>query len=247
VIDEYENEKIKGLPQDLPTGEALLWQGSPDWRSLFRHMVHGYKVAAYFALLGLWSMMSTLNDGGNAGDILLGLGRVLFAASIGLGLLAVIAKITARTTVYSITSRRVVMRIGMVLPMTVNLPYRAIGSADVKNYTDGTGDIALGISSGDRLAYLHVWPHVRPWRINNPEPALRSLPDVQKASHILGTALAAFAASNPQIKPAAARMPLFPVGRTKTPSAEPLAARTAASSAPDKPRHRNTGMAEAHA
>jgi Bacterial PH domain len=212
VIDEYENEKIRGLPQDLPAGETLLWQGSPDWRSLARHMVHVNKVAIYFAALAAWSIMTTLKGGGTGVESLVGIVRVTLIGGVGIALLCLIAWLTARTTVYSITSRRVVMRMGIVVPMTMNLPFRTIGSAGVKRFKDGTGDIALGISSGDRLAFLHLWPHVRPWRINNPEPSLRSLPELESASAILGTALAAFAASNPGLKPAQSKLVLFPQG-----------------------------------
>ncbi len=225
MIDEYENEKIRGLPQDLPAGETLLWQGSPDWRSLARHMVHANVAALYFAALAAWSVMSTLNDGGTAVEALTGIVRVTLIGGVGIALLCLIAWLTARTTVYSITSRRVVMRMGVVVPMTMNLPFRSIGSADVKNYKDGTGDIALGISSGDRLAFLHLWPHVRPWRINNPEPSLRSLPDLSTASAILGTALASFAADHPELKPAPSKLVLFPQGHPAAQSATAQSAR----------------------
>jgi Bacterial PH domain len=213
MIDEYENEKIRGLPEDLPAGEKLLWQGSPNWRSLACHMVHANKVAGYFALLALWSIASALNDGGTISAALFGVVRVTLVGSLGIGLLCLIAWLTARTTVYSITSRRIVMRMGIVLPMTMNLPFRSIGGAGVANYKDGTGDIALSIASGDRIAFLHLWPHVRPWRINNPEPALRSIPDARSVSVLLGEALMAFAASHPELKPAASKLVLFPVGR----------------------------------
>jgi hypothetical protein len=234
VIDEYENEKIRGLPEDLPPGETLLWQGSPGWRSLARHMVHANIVAAYFALLALWSIASTLNDGGTLSAALFGVVRVSVVGSIGIGLLCLIAWLTARTTVYSITSRRIVMRMGVVLPMTLNLPFRSIGGASVANYKDGTGDLAFSISSGDRIAFLHLWPHVRPWRINNPEPALRSLLDAKAVSALLADALTAFAISHPEIKPAASRLVLFPAGGRQHPEAGALAARTAAHSGQDK-------------
>jgi Bacterial PH domain len=240
VIDEYENEKIRGLPEDLPTGETLLWQGSPDWRSLARHMVHANKVAIYFAALAVWSAVSAINEGGGASDALAGIGRVAVLGGIGLGLLCVIAWLTARTTVYSITSDRLVMRIGVVVPMTMNLPFRSIGTAGVKHHRDGTGDIALEISSGDRIAFLHLWPHVRPWRINNPEPALRSLPDVQKVTSLLATALSVYAANHPDVQPAASKLLLFPVGRPANAKAPVQAPDTLQSEGPET--HRSGGQ-----
>ena len=33
-MSEYDHEPVRGLPGVLPSGEALLWQGAPEWRSL---------------------------------------------------------------------------------------------------------------------------------------------------------------------------------------------------------------------
>ena len=213
MIDEYENEKIKGLPGDLPAGETLLWQGSPDWRSLARYMVHAKVIALYFAALAAWSIMAAFNDGGTMLNAAAGVARVTVIGSIGIGLLCLIAWLTARTTIYSITSERLVMSMGVVVPMTLNLPFRSIGAAGVKMHRDGTGDMALEVSSGDRVAFLHLWPHVRPWHVNNPQPALRSLPDPAAVSSILGKALADFALRHPEVQPATSKLVLFPVGR----------------------------------
>ena len=37
---EHDDEPQNGLPEALPAGERLLWQGSPDWRVLARHGFH---------------------------------------------------------------------------------------------------------------------------------------------------------------------------------------------------------------
>ncbi len=52
-------------------------------------------------------------------------------ATAAILILSLLAYLIARTTIYSITSRRVVMRFGVALPMTVNIPFKAIRSADV--------------------------------------------------------------------------------------------------------------------
>ena len=33
---------------------------------------------------------------------------------------------------------------------------------------DGTGDLPLQLHAGEHLAWLHLWPHVRPWRTAHP-------------------------------------------------------------------------------
>ena len=37
---EHEFEAVTGLPEPLPAGERVLWQGSPDWRALAREAFH---------------------------------------------------------------------------------------------------------------------------------------------------------------------------------------------------------------
>ena len=59
----------------------------------------------------------------------------------------------AATTHYTITDKRVIMQIGVALPIALTLPLKRIGSADVKLNADGTGDIPLALGR-QKLAYL---------------------------------------------------------------------------------------------
>ena len=86
---------------------------------------------------------------------------------------------TARTTVYTVTNKRIVMRLGIVLTVTFNLPLKRIAAADVRNLDGSFGDISLALQGDDRIGWVHLWPSVRPWRINQPEPTLRAIADVQ--------------------------------------------------------------------
>lgn len=177
---EYESEPVRGLPERLPVGEHILWQGAPDWRRLARDAFKTRWIAAYFAALVLWA----LADGTTAG-----LAMTAVVALIGLCLLHGLAWLSARTTVYTITSKRVVLRFGMALPKCVNLPMTAIGSADVKLNADGSGDIPLSLCQPHRLGYAQFWPHVRPWKIGAPQPMLRSIPEAGAVARLLGDAL----------------------------------------------------------
>lgn len=187
---EIEIEEIPGLPGKLPEGERLLWQGRPSWQSLARRCFKLRWVAAYFGVFGIWWSVSAISDSLSLGAALLEGLALVPIAGLALGLLCGLAWLTARTTIYSITSRRVAMRFGIALPMTVNLPFSRIGSADLKRYGDGSGDIMLSLLSRDRLAYLHLWPHVRPWCFSRVQPMLRGLPQVQEPGRILAEALA---------------------------------------------------------
>ena len=56
-------------------------------------------------------------------------------ALVAVGLPALLAWLYARTTVYTITNRRVVMRFGVALPMSLNLPFRMVAAAGLQRPT----------------------------------------------------------------------------------------------------------------
>jgi hypothetical protein len=124
-------------------------------------------------------------------------------AVIGMATLWALAYFTARTTVYTVTNKRVVMRLGIVLTVTFNLPFKQIVSADVRAHQNGFGDITLALKGADRIGWVHLWPSVRPWRIAKPEPTLRAVADVQMVAEKLrdawtqSTGLAANAVAAP--------------------------------------------------
>ena len=174
-MTEYEIEPIRGLPGMLPQGEEILWQGAPDWRMLARTAYSTRWVAGYFVLLAGWSIVSALvTHRGYLGiELTVGLGL------IGVALLHILAWIAARTTVYTLTNRRIVLRIGMAVPKCINLPLGMIGSVDLATHENGTGDLPLVIAGPAKLGVLALWPHARPWRIVTPQPMLRAVPDAQ--------------------------------------------------------------------
>ena len=49
--DDFDFEPVRGLPQLLPKGERMLWQGAPRWQDLAVHAFHARKVIWYFAAL----------------------------------------------------------------------------------------------------------------------------------------------------------------------------------------------------
>lgn len=210
-----EPDRIRGIDEPLPEGERLLWQGAPSWRSLARHAFHVRKVAIYFAVLVAWRIASGLADGESALTVAAAALWFGLLALAGLAVLAVLAWASARTSIYAITTRRVVMRIGIALPMTVNLPLHRLAAAALRCHRDGTGDIPLALRGDDRIAWLHLWPHVRPWRLARPEPMLRAVPDAARVARILADATAAAATD---IAPANAPQP-----RPTAPAPRPLA------------------------
>ena len=190
---EHEWEAAPGLPSALPTGEHVVWQGAPDWRSLAVHAFHVRKIAMYFVfMLALQTINLTAPDSGAGWKPLdeVTWKPLLVAASLyalALGLLLGTAWLSASSTLYTLTNKRVVMRIGIVLTLTFNLPYKRIAGASLKAYALGMGDIALALYPEDRIGWAHLWPHQRAWHITHPQPTLRCLPACEQVAQQLLT------------------------------------------------------------
>ncbi len=182
---EHEYEPQPGLPEALPAGERLLWQGSPDWRALARHAFHVRKVALYFALLLAWRATVVLSDGGGVLATLQAVAWLLPLPLLAIGALLLLARLSAQSALYTITDRRVVMRIGIVLTVTFNLPFKRIEGAALHRHPGGSGDLPLQLARGDRIGWLHLWPHARPWRVAQPEPMLRCVPQAEQVADLL--------------------------------------------------------------
>ncbi len=175
---EHEWEAAPGLPSALPPGERVVWQGAPDWKRLAIHAFHVRKIALYFVLmLGVQAINLTAPEGRVDWKPLV-VAASLYA--LALSLLLGTAWISARSTLYTLTNKRVVMRIGIVLTLTFNLPFKRIAGASLKAQGAGTGDIALTLHPEDRIGWAHLWPHQRAWHVTQPQPTLRCVPDSQE-------------------------------------------------------------------
>ena len=185
--DDFEIEPVSGLPEAPPEGEHILWQGRPDTWALARESLNVNWVAGYFAILAAWRFVSVvdlmpLGQGIGAAVPLMVLGAVVYA------ILLAMAFVQAQCTMYTITTARVAMRIGAALTLTLNLPYRELGTAALDLRKDGTGTIAFDTLGETKLSYLVLWPHARPWRFGKTQPALRCIPEAQEVAGILADA-----------------------------------------------------------
>jgi Bacterial PH domain len=197
--DDFAFEPVRGLPERLPPGEELRWQGSPRWQSFAVHAFHIRKVAVYFGLLAIWSLIEGFRTGRSAHAMLVSCLWLALLGALAVAVLTVLAYASARSTVYSITSKRVVMRHGVAVSLSMNLPFALIDSAGYKDHGDGSGDIALTLAPSQRLGYIVTWPHVRRWRFTRPEPMLRCVVDAPRAAQILSAALGACPLVEPRL------------------------------------------------
>ena len=211
---ELEGEPILGLPERLPDGERILWQGKPEWRRLARHAFKTRWLALYFGSMVAFRAALLAGNGRLVDELAsLALMTLLFAA--GLGIVTAIAWLHAQATVYTLTNRRVVMRFGVALSMSWNLPFRQLGSADLALHGEGDGDVVLRLAKRDRVRWVFFWPHVV--GALRPSPALRGLSEPETVASALAAAVNAWAESHeievevadasslrPQLEPAAA-------------------------------------------
>lgn len=188
-MSEHNVEPVRGLPEHPPAGEAILWQGAPCWRRLSPRLFHARTLSVYFAVVMAWSIASAVADGMAVGEAVLSALLLLPAALAAAALFALLGWLISRTTVYTITTRRLVVRAGVALPLSINIPFSVIEAANVKLFADGTGDLSVTPARGERVGYLLAWPHVRPWRFARPEPTLRSIPNAAAVAEMLAGAL----------------------------------------------------------
>jgi hypothetical protein len=114
---------------------------------------------------------------------------MLLLGGLAIGILWLIARGYARTTVYTLTDKRLVIRNGIAIPVTINLPFARIDEASLKLFDDNSGDIVLTPNRSDRVPAVLLWPHMRPWRLRRPEPMLRSVPDAVHVAALLTAGL----------------------------------------------------------
>ncbi len=187
MIVEHDSEPVRGLPGYLPANERMLWQGSPDWKRLAYQAFHVRIVGGYFLLLGSWGAVQAARGLGTW----MGVGITFALGLAGVVVLGALALLASKTTVYTLTDRRIVLRFGMALPKCINLPLATIVAADVRSFKDGTGDIPLQLDGPQRLGWIQLWPHARPWRAKDAQPMLRAIPDAARVAGLLGRTVGA--------------------------------------------------------
>lgn len=191
---EHDYEPVPGLPEALPPGETILWQGAPQRAALARRALHVRTIGIYFAILAAWRGTTLALDGAGVAEIVLGAGLLVLLGAAAILPLWIFAHASARSTLYTITNRRVVIRAGVALPTSFNVPFASIEAAGLKLHGEGVGDIALRLVREQKIAWIFLWPHARPWCFSRPEPALRCIADAEAVAQLLGRALAAASA-----------------------------------------------------
>ena len=181
-MTEYEDEPVEGLPDYLPEGETMVWQGRPTVAAMARRVFFIPHLALYFGLLIAGHTVYRLMEGVSAAQVM---GTFVWQAGLAatvLALLAWLARSYAASVMYTLTSERLVIRSGVALPMMVNIPIEQITAADMRVYRDGTGDIVLTPVADRKLHWVLLWPNVSAWYSRPIRPLLRGLTEPHRAA-----------------------------------------------------------------
>ena len=194
-VSEHDASSHARPARPLPAGETILWQGSPDWRRLARRAFH----------VRAWSRStsrrcspgrrrqpaSTARRAGGRCGRRLWFGRWRRAA---IGLLTLLAWLTARTTIYTITNRRVVLRVGIALPMSINLPFALIAARRCGRSPTARRHPTRH-AAGERIAYADALAARAALASAGPSRCCAPCPSARAVARVLARALAAAAGS----------------------------------------------------
>ncbi len=185
-IERVSPEIVAGEPR--AAGERVLWQGRPGPKAVFWNIFRARWVALYLVVLAVWRISGALTAPDSSAALGGAIASVAVLAGVIFGLLWLFAVLTARASEFTVTNERVIMKIGIALPMTINVPLDLIQRADLRTRRDGGGDIVLTLVPQHRVSYIVLWPYVLPFHFLHVRPSLRCLDDVDAAAKALAKA-----------------------------------------------------------
>lgn len=182
-------EPVKGMPEALPDGEDILWQGQPSAVAMAFGAFRLRWVLAYFFVMTVYRLANLSTNGGDTSQLNgVLLSSLLFCAA-GLALIFGLSFVISRAAVFTITNHRVVLRHGAAIRKYVNVPFSKMSGAQLKRRGARVGDISLQLDSHKKPPYLHLWPFARPFKYSNPQPTMRGVKDAESVAQILARAV----------------------------------------------------------
>lgn len=207
--DTVSGEPIRGLPEPLPKDESILWQGQPSAWRLAMHAYHLRAIAIYLVAMIVWRMAAQASAGATSADLVGIAVSGVALGLVGLAIMMTIAWATARTAIFTLTQKRIVMRYGVAIRKYVNLPLDQIAAADLRMIGKDHGDIAL-TATGRGVGYIYLWPFARPMKLVPAYPSLRALPEADAVARKIADAFAAHKGKTAAAPPSAAPQPASP-------------------------------------
>ena len=171
--------RIDGIAEPLPKGETVLWSGRPEaWRFARRQFRLGW-VAAWFVALAALRGFEAWQAGAGWWGVAVRASSQVPLALLALGLLAGLGMVMARSSTYALTQRRLVMNIGVALPITFNIPLRYVDAVSLREHDGDLVDLVVTLGQGGKASVTALWPHVRRFSDVRVQPAFL---DVSRAS-----------------------------------------------------------------
>ena len=180
-------ETVNGLPEKLPPGERILWQGKPTVMLLAWHSF-GLKLATLYVVVAMIYQLVLAFSATMQASLVPILVFYLLIWFLASSLLYLLAHFQRASTIYTVTNKRIVLKIGAALPISYNIPFKQISSVDLKSY-GVKGSIAISLLGDNKISYLSCWPHVRPWHFSKPCPSLLFLDNIEEVSQIIKKAM----------------------------------------------------------
>ena len=171
--------RISGIDEPLPPGERVLWHGAPGRASLSREAYHARKIVVYFAVLLVLAAVFAAGDPAPGHSLFV---SALFVRHLGGGHGVRAAARHAHGAQHRLRDHRSAHR-AEDRRRAAGGDQRAAAPDRVRRGGAAArrrrGDIALHLASDVRVAYLVLWPHARPWRLQ-PAGALRALANADR-------------------------------------------------------------------
>lgn len=140
--DDFNFEPVRGLPERLPEGEHILWQGRPSTRMLAREALSTRTVAIYFGVVAaLRVIISTASF-----PLPTALGHAVPILMIGVVAIAIlygVAFAQARSTVYIGRQRFWVCRCWHWVLRQLVILHHANDPRRLRRFSGGNGDLGL--------------------------------------------------------------------------------------------------------
>jgi hypothetical protein len=182
-------EPVKGLPEALPEGETILWQGRPSALALAIGAFRLRWVFGYFIVMSLYRVANlSANDAAASQINEAVLGSLVFCTA-AVALILGLSFAMSRAALFTITNDRVVLRYGAAIRKYVNVPFSKMTGAQLKRRSARVGDISLQLDGPGQPPYLKLWPFARPFKYSRPEPTLRGMENAEEIAQILARAV----------------------------------------------------------
>ncbi|MEL7041266.1 MAG: photosynthetic complex putative assembly protein PuhB [Pseudomonadota bacterium] len=183
-------EPVPGMPEALPEGETILWQGRPSATALAINAFRLRWVLGYFLIMTLFRLANLSSNAAGSEQITSVLMSSLLFCGVAVGLIYGLSVAMSRAALFTITNQRVVLRYGAAIPKYVNVPFSRLKGAQLKRKSARVGDISLQLEAGPgRPPYLHLWPFARPFKYSNPQPMMRGLEQAEQVAQLLARAV----------------------------------------------------------